>query len=96
MSRLGFCACAALTCAILVLGMATPPASAGECGRGYRVCNGSCEQIVQTDTKVLVCKSQCDLNLIACDKRPVSPFTEGGSYFIKATPAIAAASVAKQ
>jgi hypothetical protein len=96
MSRLGFCAYAALTCATLVFasGMAPQSASAGECGRGYRTCNGSCEQPVQSDTKVLVCKNRCDLSLIACDKRPISPFTEGDSYFIKARSAIATASIA--
>ena len=96
MSRLSFCACAALTCAILVFGMVPPTASAGDCSRGYRVCNGSCDQVVQSDTKVLVCKSRCDLSLIACDKRPSSPFTEGDSHFIRAVPAIAIANVAGQ
>ena len=98
MSRLGFCAYAALTCATLVFasGMAPQSASAGECGRGYRTCNGSCEQLVRSDTKVLVCKNRCDLSLIACDRRPISPFTEGDSYFIKAVPAMAAANVAGQ
>jgi hypothetical protein len=93
MSRLGFCACAALTCAILVFGMAPRSASAGECSRGYRICNGSCEQVVQSDTKVLVCKNRCDLSLIACDKRP---FTEGDSHFIKSVPVVATANVARQ
>ena len=94
MSRLGFCACAALTCATLIFGMAPPSANAGECSRGYRVCNGSCDQVVKSDVQVLVCKSNCDLSLIACDKRPVSPFTEGDSRFIKAMRAIVAANVA--
>jgi hypothetical protein len=97
MSRLGFRAFAALTCAILVLGLAPPSASAGECSRGYRTCNGSCDQVVQSDATVLVCKSRCDLSLIACDRRPVSPFTEGdSSYFIRAMTAVATASVSGQ
>jgi hypothetical protein len=98
MSRLGFCAYVALTCATLVFasGLAPQSASAGECGQGYRICNGSCEQLVRSDTKVLVCKNRCDLSLIACDRRPISPFTEGDSYFIKAVPAMAAANVAGQ
>jgi hypothetical protein len=88
MSRLGFYFYAALTCAILVfgLGIAPPSAAGDECGQGYRICNGSCDGLVRLDTKVLICKNGCDLRLIACDKRPTSPFTEGDSYLIKAVP----------
>lgn len=96
MSRLSFCACAALTCAILILGMAPPSATAGECSRGYRVCNGSCDQLVKPDAQVLVCKSHCDLSLIACDRRPNSPFTEGDSRVIRTMRVIATANVAAQ
>jgi hypothetical protein len=94
MSRLSSRACAALTCAILALAMASPSASASECSRGYRVCNGSCDQLVQADTRILVCKNRCDLSLIACDKRPASPFTEGDSHFIRAVPVMTTANVA--
>jgi hypothetical protein len=57
---------AALACAILGQGTGPPSAAAEECGQGYRICNGSCDGVVQLDTKVLVCKNGCNLRLIAC------------------------------
>jgi hypothetical protein len=72
MSRLGFYSYAALTCVILVFGQGTgpPSAAAEECGQGYRICNGSCDGLVQSNTKVLVCKNGCNLRLIACSLTP--------------------------
>jgi hypothetical protein len=86
MSSLGFYVY--LTGAILVFGQGTgpPSAAAEECSQGYRICNVSCDGHVQLDTKIMVCKSRCDLQLIACDKRPIGPFREADNYFIKTAP----------
>jgi hypothetical protein len=91
MSRL-FHSNIALTCLVLVFGDCTgsPSAAAEECGQGYRICNVSCNGLAQLDTKVLLCKSRCDLRLISCDKRPIGPFTKADGYFIKAIPAATA------
>jgi hypothetical protein len=54
-------------------------ASAGEeCSQLYKICNWSCDRTINTVDNFLVCKSQCDRRLIACDKRPINASTLGG------------------
>jgi hypothetical protein len=53
--------------------------SAGEeCSQLYRICNWSCDRPIDAVDNFLVCKSQCDRRLIACDRRPINASTLGG------------------
>jgi hypothetical protein len=89
MSQLGICACATLTCASLIFasGM-VPAASATEvCSQHYKICNWSCDQPVGAVDNVLVCKSRCDLRLIACDRQPINASAQGERYSPQSLPA---------
>ena len=41
-----------------------------ECSQLNKICNWSCDRTINAVDNFLVCKSQCDRRLIACDKRP--------------------------
>jgi hypothetical protein len=73
MSRLGNCATLACASLVFAAGMGTAASSGEECGQVYRLCNLSCDGPHQ----MLVCKSQCDHRLIACDRRPINASTRG-------------------
>jgi hypothetical protein len=78
MSHLGNCvalACASLTFAA---GMGSAASAGEECSQLYRICNWSCDRPIDAVDNFLVCKSQCDRRLIACDRRPINASTLGG------------------
>jgi hypothetical protein len=78
MSRLG--SCAALACASLTFaaGMGSAASAGEECSQLYKICNWSCDRPIDAVDNFLVCKSQCDRRLIACDRRPINASTLGG------------------
>ena len=87
MSRLGMYASAALTFASLVFASLVlasgigPAASATEaCGQRYKSCNGGCDRPINAVDGVAICKAQCDLRLIACDRQPINASTQGERY----------------
>jgi hypothetical protein len=62
-------------------------ASAGEeCSQLYKICNWSCDRTINAVDNFLVCKSQCDRRLIACDRRPINASTPGGRPLRGLTP----------
>jgi hypothetical protein len=78
--------CAALACASLIFA-AGPAASATEaCGQHYKICNSSCDQPVDVVDNVVVCKSRCDLRLIACDRQPINASTHGDRPALQSLP----------
>ena len=86
MSSLGICA--ALTCANLIFaaGMG-PAASATEaCTQHYKICNSSCDRPLGAVEGVTVCKSRCDLRLIACDRQPINASTHGDRPSLQSLP----------
>ena len=78
MSRLGNCA--ALACASLTFaaGMGSAASAGEECSQLYKFCNWSCDRTINAVDNFLVCKSQCDRQLIACDRRPINASTLRG------------------
>jgi hypothetical protein len=89
MSHLGIYASTALACASLIFasGMG-PAASATEvCSQHYKICNWSCDQPVDAVDNVPVCKSRCDLRLIACDRQPINASAQGERYSPQSLPA---------
>jgi hypothetical protein len=94
MSRLGTYACAALTFAslasaslVLASGIGPAASAAEECSQRYKSCNGGCDRPIGAVDKVEVCKSRCDLRLIACDRQRANASTQGGRYFPQSLPA---------
>jgi hypothetical protein len=94
MSRLGIYASAALTFAsvvsaslVLASGIGPPASATEECGQRYKSCNGGCDRPIGAVDKVVVCKSRCDLRLIACDREPTNASTQGGRYSPQSLPA---------
>jgi hypothetical protein len=80
--------CAALTCASLIFaaGMG-PAASATEaCSQHYKICNWSCDRPVGAVDTVAVCKSRCDLHLIACNTQPINASTHGDRPSLQSLP----------
>jgi hypothetical protein len=77
MSHLG--SCAALACASLTFaaGMGSAASAGEECSQHYKICNWSCDRTINAVDNSLVCKSQCDRQLIACDRRPINSSTPG-------------------
>jgi hypothetical protein len=77
MPRLGNCAALACASLIFAAGMG-PAASAGEgCSQLYKICNWTCDRTINAVDNFLICKSQCDRRLIACDRRPINASTPG-------------------
>ena len=77
MSRLG--PRAALTCAVMLIAAPFAPATltsaalaAEDCSQYYRICNRRCDQPASALDLVLLCKGQCNRQLIACDGRPIN------------------------
>lgn len=75
MSRLGIRTLLALAGASLVIACSVTSAAAAmdNCGQRYRSCNVSCNQSVDGSSTLGVCKSRCDLQLIACDTVAAGP-----------------------
>jgi hypothetical protein len=71
-----------LTCASLSLGsgMGRAASATEACGQRYKICNWSCEQPVAALHAIIVCKSRCDLALIACDRQPYSTAAQDSRY----------------
>jgi hypothetical protein len=67
MSRWGIGASVGLIFASLTFASGIGPAVASyECGHRYRMCNVSCNQAIVSNNAV--CRLQCDLRLVTCDK----------------------------
>ena len=79
MSRLGIRTLLALAGASLVIACSVTSAAAAmeNCGQRYLSCNVSCNQSVDGSSTLGVCKSRCDLILIACDTVAAGPLTPG-------------------
>ena len=75
MSRLGIRTLLALAGASLVIACSVTSAAAAmeNCGQRYLSCNVSCNQSVDGSSTLGVCKSRCDLLLIACDTVAAGP-----------------------
>ena len=86
MPRLG--SCAAPTCASLIFaaGMGSAARAGEECSQHYKICNWSCDRTINAVNNFLVCKSQCDRRLIACDRQPINASTLGGRSLPGLTP----------
>jgi hypothetical protein len=86
MSRLGNCA--ALTCASLTFaaGVGSAASAGEECSQHYKICNWSCDRPINAVDNFLVCKSQCDRRLIACDRRPINASKLGATPLPGLTP----------
>ena len=78
MSRLGLYTLVALTGASLILpcGLASSATARDSCGQRYRSCNVSCNQSVDADYTVGLCKKRCDIQLIACDTAPPASLSQ--------------------
>jgi len=78
MSRLGIRTLLALAGASLVIACSVTSAAAAmeNCGQRYLSCNVSCNQSVDGSSTLGVCKSRCDLILIACDTVAAGPLTQ--------------------
>jgi hypothetical protein len=67
MSRWSSGALKALSYASLIFASGIGPAAAtSECGHRYRICNMSCAQTIEAGDYAAVCRTRCDLRLIAC------------------------------
>jgi hypothetical protein len=88
MPRLGNCA--ALACAGLTFaaGMGSGASAGEECSQLYKICNWSCDRTINAVDNFLICKSQCDRRLIACDTRPINAPTLGGRPLRGLTPQV--------
>ena len=77
-----------LTCASLSLGsgMGRAASATEACGQRYKICNWSCEQPVAALHAIIVCKSRCDLALIACDRQPFSTAAQGSRHSPQSPP----------
>jgi hypothetical protein len=86
MSSLGICA--ALTCASLTFaaGMGHAASATEECSQHYKICNWSCDRPTDAVDNVVVCKSQCDFRLIACDRGPINASTRGDRSSLQSLP----------
>ena len=78
MPRLGNCAALACASLIFAAGMGSAASAGEECSQQYKICNWSCDRTINAVDNFLVCKSQCDRRLIACNRRPINASTLGG------------------
>ena len=78
MSRLGNYAALACGSLVFAAGMGSAASAGEECSQHYKICNWSCDRTINAVDNFLVCKSQCDRRLIACNRRPINASTLGG------------------
>ena len=86
MPRLGNCAALAFASLIFAAGMGSAAWADEECSQLYKICNWSCDRTINAVDNFLVCKSQCDRRLIACDTQSINASTLGGRPLPGLTP----------
>jgi hypothetical protein len=86
MLRLGNCAVLACASLFFAAGVGSAASAGEECSQLYKICNWSCDRTINAVDNFLVCKSQCDRRLIACDRRPSNASTLGGRPLPGLTP----------
>ena len=84
MSRLGNCAALACGSLVFAAGMGSAASAGEQCSQHYKICNWSCDRTINDN--FLVCKSQCDRRLIACDTQSINASTLGGRPLPGLTP----------